>query len=98
MVLHDLLPTNTRLHRIRLVETEDCTLCGKKDTTIERLADYGVGEEMWKWTRRELAARHRTAWRRLPPGWFLGPNFATLATTTFGDTVDPSEPSILPSA
>ena len=23
-VIHDLLPTNTRLHRIRLVETEDC--------------------------------------------------------------------------
>ena len=29
-VLHDLLPTNTRLHRIQLVETENCTLCGEK--------------------------------------------------------------------
>jgi len=34
MVIHDLLPTNTRLHRIRLVETEDCTLSGK-DTTVQ---------------------------------------------------------------
>jgi len=74
-VIHDLLPTNTRLHRIRLVETEDCTLCGKKDTTVHRLTECGEGEEIWEWTRIRLAAIHRTARRRIPPGWILGPIF-----------------------
>ena len=48
MVLHDLLPTNTSLHRIRLVETVDCTLCGK-DTTVHKLTECGVGVVIWEW-------------------------------------------------
>ena len=49
-MVYDLIPTSTGLHRIRLVDTEDCTLCGKQDTTIHRLTECGVGEEMWEWT------------------------------------------------
>jgi len=50
---------------------EDCTLCGKKDTTVHRLMECGAGEEIWEWTRIWLAAIHRTDWRRIPPGWLL---------------------------
>jgi len=75
MVIHDLIPTNTRLHRIRLVDTQDCTLCGKQDTMIHRLTECGEGEEIWEWTRTRLAAINRTDRRHIPPGWLLGPNF-----------------------
>jgi len=74
-VLHDLLPTNTKLHRIKLVETENCTLCGEKDTTAHSLTECGAVEEIWEWTRIRLAAIHRTARRRIPPEWLLGPIF-----------------------
>ena len=75
-VIHDLLPTNTRLKRISLVETENCTLCGEKDTTVHRLTECGAAEEIWEWTRIRLAAIHRTDQRRIPSGWLLGPNFS----------------------
>jgi len=44
--LHDLLPTNTRLYRMRLVEMENYTLCEKMDTTVHRLTECGIGEEI----------------------------------------------------
>ena len=75
MVIHELIPTNIRLHRLRTVDTEDCTLCGKQDTIIHRLTECGTGEEIWEWTRIRLAAIHRTDRRRIPPGWLLGPTF-----------------------
>ena len=74
-VIHDLLPTNTRLHRIRLVETEDCTMFGKKDTTVHRLTECGAGEDIWQWTRIRLATIDRTDRKRTPPGWPLAPSF-----------------------
>jgi len=74
-VLHDLLPTNTRLHRIQLVETENYTVCGEKDTTVHRLTECGAVEEIWEWTQIRLAAIHRTGQRCIPPEWLLGPVF-----------------------
>jgi len=74
MVPHDLLSTNTGLHRIRLVETEDYTLCGKKDTTVHRITECGgVGEEISEWTRIRLAAIHRTVRRPFPLVGSWGP-------------------------
>jgi len=75
MVLHDLLPTNTRLNRIGLVETVDCTLCGEKDIKVHELTECGVGEETWEWTRIWLEVIHRTDRRRISSGWLLGPSF-----------------------
>jgi len=48
VVIHDILPTHTRLHRIRLVESEACSLCGKRDTTLHRLTECGISQEIWK--------------------------------------------------
>jgi len=73
-MIHDLLPTNTRVYRIRLLETEDCTMCGEKDTTFHRLTECGAGEEIWECTRIRLAAIHRTDRRRILPGWLLAPS------------------------
>ena len=47
-VIHDLLPTNTRLQRIRLVDTDNRTLCGRQDTTLHHLTECGVGRETWE--------------------------------------------------
>ena len=75
MVIHDLLPTHTRLNRIRLVDSADCTLCVQPDTLIHRLTECGEAADLWEWTRIRLAAIHRTERTRIPPAWLLGPAF-----------------------
>ena len=49
-VIHHIIPTNVRLHRIRLMDTENCTQCGRQDTVLHRLTECGVGQEIWEWT------------------------------------------------
>ena len=73
MVIYDLIHTNTRLHRIRLVDSEDCTLCVKQDTVNDILTDCGAGEQLWEWTRIRLAAIHRTDRRRIHQDGFWVP-------------------------
>jgi hypothetical protein len=46
MVIHDIIPTNVRLHRIRLADTENCTQCGRPDTMLHRLIECGVRQEI----------------------------------------------------
>lgn len=60
MVIHDLLPTNTRLHRVRLVDTDNCREYEGQDDTLHRLTECGVGREIWEWTRTRIAWIHRT--------------------------------------
>jgi len=48
VVILDILPTHTRLHIIRLVESEACSLCGKQDTTLHWLKECVVSHEIWK--------------------------------------------------
>jgi hypothetical protein len=71
MVVHDIFPTHFRLHRIRLVDSEDFFLRGKQDTTLHRLTECGLGQEIWEWTRSRLAAIHRTDRRHIPSDWLL---------------------------
>jgi hypothetical protein len=42
LVIHDLLPTNERLHRINLTETSKCKVCGE-DTRLHRLIECQGG-------------------------------------------------------
>lgn len=74
-VIHDLLPTNTRLQRIRLVDTDNGAQCGKQDTTLHQLTECRLGRETWEWTRTRIAWIHRTDPRRVPTEWFLRPCF-----------------------
>jgi hypothetical protein len=43
MVIHDIIPTNVRLHGIRLIDTEKCRQCGGQDTILHRFTgDLGM--------------------------------------------------------
>jgi len=48
VVILDNLPTHTRLHMIRLVESETCSLCGKQDTTLHWFKECVVSKEIWE--------------------------------------------------
>ena len=73
--IHGKMPTNERLHKIRLVPTDLCRQCNGKDTLIRRLIDCGEGPQMWEWTCRCIATMLRTDWRRIPSDWLLRPSF-----------------------
>jgi hypothetical protein len=58
MVIHVIIPTNVRLNRIRLTETEICTQCGRQNTILHRLTKCGVGH--LEWSRTRIVRRERT--------------------------------------
>jgi hypothetical protein len=72
-----MVPTNVRLHKIRLVNLKNCTQCGRKDTTLHRLAECGVGKEIWECTRTRLAQIQKTDPRRIHANWLLRPCIET---------------------
>ena len=47
MVIRDIIPTNVRLHGIRLMDTDNCTQCGRQYTTLHRLTECGARQEIW---------------------------------------------------
>jgi len=49
-IIHDIFPTNERLHRIRLTDTPLCGSCGSLDTIQHRITDCGEGATIWQWT------------------------------------------------
>ena len=73
--IHDILPTNERLHRIKMSPTDVCEECDKKDTLIHRLNECGEGQPMWEWTRKVTARMLRTIPARIPNEWLLRPQF-----------------------
>jgi len=74
-VIHDIIPTNTRLHRIHMSSTESCTACGNRDTQMHRLIECGEGSETWNQTRSLIARIMRTAPARIPSEWLIRPQF-----------------------
>jgi hypothetical protein len=54
-VVHDIIPTKERLHRINKSPAEACRHCGKTDTIGHRLTDCGDGSRIWNWTKRRIA-------------------------------------------
>jgi hypothetical protein len=42
-VIHDLIPKNERLQRIRMVQTDSCRNCNMKDTLEHRIKACGKG-------------------------------------------------------
>ena len=73
-VIHDLIPTNVRLARIRLCDNEICPRCGGRDTLIHRLTECHDAAAIWKWTRERLAMMMRTNPRYIPPEWTIRPD------------------------
>jgi hypothetical protein len=74
-IIHDIIPTNERLHNIRLSTTERCRHCDKTDTLIHRLTECGDGRTTWLWTRRRIAMILRMDERHIPDEWLLRPDF-----------------------
>jgi hypothetical protein len=74
-VIHDLIPTNARLARIRLRDTDKCPLCGRTDTLLHRLTERNDMADIWACTRARIAMMLRTAPRHIPPEWTLHPVF-----------------------
>ena len=54
-VIHDILPTNQRLDKIRLVDSPRCSQCGEPDTVQHRMTECGEGTRIWNWTKRRIA-------------------------------------------
>jgi hypothetical protein len=54
-VVHDLLPTNSRLHRINRSATDRCAHCGRWDTALHRVSTCGEAAVIWRWLHDKLA-------------------------------------------
>jgi len=52
-VIHNIIPTNVRLNKIRMSPTDKCSDCGMLDTLQHRLIERGEGPQIWKWTTEE---------------------------------------------
>jgi hypothetical protein len=60
-VIHDLIPTNARLARIRLRDTDKWPLCGRTNTILHRLKECNDMADIWACTRACIAMMLRTA-------------------------------------
>jgi hypothetical protein len=74
-IIHDLIPTNERLHKIRLSPTERCTLCNEKDTLQHRIIECGEGTKTWEWTCNKMAMILRLDPRYIPQEWIMRQQF-----------------------
>jgi len=74
-MIHDILPTNEKLHKIKMSPTDGCKECGKKDTLIHRLTEFGEGQPMCERTRKFIATMLRSIPARIPNEWLLRPQF-----------------------
>ena len=72
-VIHDILPTNVRLYKIRISPTDNCSNCGMHDKLQHRLVECGEGPQIWQWTTQKLALILRTIPARIPSEWLLRP-------------------------
>jgi hypothetical protein len=55
LVIQDIMPTNERLHKIRLVDSPLCRKCGELDTAQHRITDCGEVARIWMWTKQRFA-------------------------------------------
>jgi len=55
VVIHDILPNNERLHKIRLVDTPLCGHGEKPDTIQHRVTACDEGARIWLWNKRRIA-------------------------------------------
>ena len=80
--IHDILPTDERLHRIKMSPTDNRKECDNKDTLMRRLSVCGEGQSMWEWTRKFIAMMLRTTPAKIPNEWLLRPQFYLWHFTT----------------
>ena len=73
--LHDILPTNERLHKINISPTDRCTRCQEKGTIQHRITGCEEGSQQWSWTKQGIAYVLWTDPMRIPDVWPLQPDF-----------------------
>jgi hypothetical protein len=59
IVIHGIVLTNEKLHRIRLLDTEECRQCRKQETLLHLLTEGGERQEIWECTRLRIALIQR---------------------------------------
>ena len=72
-VIHDIIPTNERLHRIRIAPTDLCFECNQKDTLIHRMIECGENAANWKRIQNHIARMLRVAPKNIPHDWLIRP-------------------------
>jgi hypothetical protein len=77
-VIHELLPTNDRLHKIALQANDRCGVCNLPDSTAHRIMECEEEMAMWQWTQMRIAAILRTESRHIPSEWPLHPTCGIL--------------------
>ena len=74
-VIHDVIPTNVRLHRIRISPTYNCSECSNTDTLEHRLTDCGKNKMHWEWIQKIIARMLRTSPMNIPRDCLLRQHF-----------------------
>jgi hypothetical protein len=72
-VIHELEPTNERLQKIGIAQTDECKKCHRRDTLMHRLIDCGEGKVIWGYARNKKAQILRTEPGKIPEEWLLHP-------------------------
>jgi hypothetical protein len=71
--VHDIIPTNERLYRIRLSDIPMCRTCNQTDTTLHHVMSCMGARDVWHWTRFRNAIMLRPDPRNVPFTWLLFP-------------------------
>jgi hypothetical protein len=74
VVIHDLTPTNFRLHKIGLTPSDKGKSCGAVDTEKHRITDCGEGPRIWNWSAQRIAKILQTDESHISPDWLLRPD------------------------
>ena len=75
VVIQDILPTNERLHEIRLVDSPLCRHCGEPDPVQHRVTSCGEWASIWLWNKRRIAWILRIDPAHIAPDWTTRPQF-----------------------
>ena len=79
-VIHDIIPTGTRLNRINITNNDTCIECGRRDTLEHRLVECGEGKQTWQWASSKIGRMLRTSAENIPRVWLTRPNFRLWST------------------
>jgi hypothetical protein len=74
-IIHDIIPTNGRLHQIHLADSPNCARCGNEDTIRHRLTECQEAPVVWNTTRTLISKILRTDSRHIPASWTTTPDF-----------------------
>jgi hypothetical protein len=74
-IVHDIVPTNSRLNNIHLHDTGRCIHCGQRDTVQHRFTACTYTLDLWQWTRVCIAGFLRIHPSEVNEEWIILPDF-----------------------